>query len=660
MWRERRWWRWVTLCVCLSGPALGAPEEVEPGTDTEEALRAAWEEGLLTEEAYEELLELHARGVNLETASRESLYALPGLTWAQVDAVLAHRRRAGGVRSPEALVDAGLLSREQLQRLRPFLSTGPRQPQGPSGRLRLLATQGLEETGAPPLLLQARLEAPGGWSAGTVATLTRRRLGEVHYMEAQRTLVADLPGPALHLPRFYVQWSGERATLLAGTYRLGFGQRLVLDTTGRQAPQGPVVDDSFTPPGPPERGCLLSPSAPACKAAPERATGDYGWREGLRGLAGSLHLPVEGATLALTGFASWQPRGVLQAELEDPQHQAPTLLLAGGNGARFTGRTVPEALHELAAGGNATLRLSERTRVGWTGWGAWPLWRLPLELKPQARLPPGGPFGATGVELAWGAGPVDVALEAAHSFDQQGGGLGAVQRTVLSARHQELELVLRYYSRGFDNPYSRAPSAADEHEGLRARNEVGARARYLLRLPQALAVRGEVDVWAPPEEGKEPAGTTHLQASTRLELLALPGLRPSVWAEHRLGELSRLGAGLRLGSAEVLQLGALYQQGWRTGDKGIQEEARASLELLAQPWQPLRLQARLSWLDEDLASPTRPQSLRAWAEAAYAPAEWLALRARYELLLDTRDASGDRSPPEPPWHSLRLELETRF
>jgi hypothetical protein len=157
------------------------------------------------------------------------------------------------------------------------------------------------------------------------------------------------------------------------------------------------------------------------------------------------------------------------------------------SGVRFVSRTLPGVVRELAGGGHAALEFSPRAHVGLTGWLARPAWAVEgrtLDFQPSSRYPAGGAFGAFGLDAAWGAGPVDLSAEVAHSLDSTpggGGGLGAVQRAVLGDEAQELELTLRYYARDFANPYSGAVSGPDEYEGLRARNELGARLRYVYR-----------------------------------------------------------------------------------------------------------------------------------------------------------------------------------
>ncbi len=705
----------LIVWTCLAAPdARAEPYEVELAIDDEADLRALWEDGVLARESFDTLLELLRTGVDPRTATREALYALPGLTWAQVDALLAYRARVEGAFTPGELVEAGVLSAAQLRRLRPFLVEEERGAWDVSGRLRLLAAYAAADALVPPVLLQARADGPLGLRGGGVLSLTRRRLGPVRQDARRRVLVAGLPSVTPGAPKFHVRWEGEHASVLVGTYRLGFGQRLTLDTTGRPAPEGFIADEGFLMPGAPEKRCVLSGTG-ACvgEESQGRVTPDFGWTEGFRGVVGTVQGQVEGLTLSLTGFGSHQSRDLSQYELfnrKDCQGartdgcRAPEVLavLPGKQvpgAAHFVSRTLPDVFHEVAGGGHVSVAHSPRARGGVTAWGAWPVWAVEgvaLDFRESARYPGGGGYGAVGADAAWGLGPVDLFFEGARSFaglpTRPGGGFGAVQRTVLGDPSGELELTLRYYGRDFDNPYSRAVSSPDESEGLRASNELGARLRFLHRTVEgAWRLSGRVDVWTQPPGG-EASGVFHLRTSARVDFLGVPELQPSVWVEHRnkdlghngpelcfegtdgtgpggepvacAGEQYRVGGRVRLEASEALTLAAQYQHtrvGSRRQPRGLREDGRAVLEVLFRPVPSLRLHGRAGWQDEDLTENTRlTQTLRTSLEAAWALLPGWSARGRYELALDLKSPEGAHTPPEPSQHLFRLELESRF
>jgi hypothetical protein len=693
----------LTLWCLLAVPEARAESHGTELTIEDEAdLRALHEDGVLSREDFETLRELLRTGVDLGTATREALYALPGLTWAQVDALLAYRARMGRPVTPEELVEAGVLTAARLRRLRPFLVQEGHGAWEVSGRLRLLTAYTAGDALVPPVLLQAHVDGPLGLRGGGVLSLTRRRLGAVRYDSRRRALVAELPGVAPRLPKLHGEWVGEHASVLVGTYRLGFGQRLTLDTTGRPAPDGFVPDEGFLVPGAPERRCVLSGTG-ACSGedAQGRVTPDFGAAEGFRGVVGTVRGQVGGVAVAFTGFGSYQSRDLSQYELFDRTVckdttagrtcKAPDVLAVPPGQrtpgtVRFVSRTLPEVFDELAGGGHVSVGLSPRTRLGLTGWGALPVWAVEgavLDFQRSARYPQGGGFGALGVDATWGAGPVNLFFEGTRGFAaRSGGGFGALQRTVLGDRARELELTLRYYGRDFANPYSRAVSGSDEFEGLRASNELGARLRYLHRMAGgAWRLAGLLDVWTQPPGGAVP-GPMQLRTSARVDYAGPPALQPSVWVEHRNKDVGRDGPGLcfegtdcggeqyrvagrvRLEATEHLTLAVQYQHtvlGSSRHPSGFQVDGRAVLDILFRPLPSLRLHGRASWQDEDLSENTRlTQSLRQSLEVAWALMPALSARARYEHALDLKSPEGSRTPPEPPQHLFRLELESRL
>jgi hypothetical protein len=69
----------------------------------------------------------------------------------------------------------------------------------------------------------------------------------------------------------------------------------------------------------------------------------------------------------------------------------------------------------------------------------------------------------------------------------------------------------------------------------------------------------------------------------------------------------------------------------------------------------------VSWQDEDLAEATKlSQSLRTSLEVAWALLSGWSTRARYEVVLDLKAPVGAATPPESPWHVVRLDMEGRF
>ncbi|HZI08780.1 MAG TPA: hypothetical protein VE153_00245 [Myxococcus sp.] len=695
-------------------PARAETYEVEPEASSGLELLSLVEEGALSRETLAALLTLRGTGVDLEHATRATLYGLPGLTYAEVDALLSRRASDGseGAGAPAKASEPkpSALTEEEERRLAPFLAQ--REPGRLSGDARLMMAFAASDSLPPPLALQVRAEGLAGLRAGVLALLARRRLGAPKRDGGRDALVVEAPGTAVLVPKLYAQWSGAQASVLVGTYRLGFGQRLTLDTTDLPAPDGFLPDDGVRPPGALERECLVSGTA--CGPEEQRAevTPDFRWDEGFRGIAGTVRGRVgRAAEVSLTGFGSYQLRSLSRHALVDrstcePRSasssracRAPEVLvpLRGSRAERLTARTLPGVFHEWAGGGHAALALSPRVHAGVTGWAARPVWAVEgarLDFQPGARYPAGGGFGAVGMDAAWGHGAVDLFFEGARSFDATpsgGGGFGAVQRTVLSAERRELELALRYYGRGFANPYSGAPAGPDTLEGLRVRNELGARVRYVHREEGAWRLRGQAEAWTLPADGAVPgtAGMVHLRASGRADWRVWPLLQPSLQVELR--DTGAGGDGRCAGDAEAeaaseeegscssgryavlarlrsepvdgVVVAVQYAHAWVTepGAEGPRSDGQAVVDVRLRPHDALKLGGRIVWKDEDLTERTRlRQELRATVDVSWAAFGGTTARARYGWVLDLKDASAARVPPEPPRHLFHLELETRF
>ncbi|MFP2961331.1 hypothetical protein ACLEPN_26870 [Myxococcus sp. 1LA] len=690
------WWLgwWLAGAV----PAWAAPYEVEPESVGAQELLALAEEGAISAETLSALLALRRTGVDLSVATRASLYGLPGLTYSDVDGLL--RTRGTGAAVGGRL--EGGLTEAASRRLAPFLEA--RAPGRLSGDARWMMAFAASDGLLPPLALQLRAGGLAGLRVGLLTSLSRRTLGPLRRDARQRGFVVDAPGTGVQLPKVYVLWTGERASLLAGTYRIGFGQRLTLDTTSLPSPDGFLPDDGVRPPAGLERACLVGGEGCEPEARLSDVTPDFRWDEAFRGVAGTVRGPLgTGVTLSLTGFASYQSRSLARYAVLDRSAcpgvrgacKAPDVWvpLSGGRWEKLTARTLPGVFREVAGGGNATLSLSSRGHVGLTGWAARPVWReAQLDFQPNARYPAGGAFGALGLDAAWGRGAVDLFFEGTRSFDAApggGGDFGMIQRTVLSGESRELELSLRYYGRGFANPYSGAPSGPDALEGLRVRNELGARLRYLHREEGVWRLRGQVDAWTLPADGAVAgsAGTLHARASVRGDLRAWVRFQPSLQVELRdsgvggvgacaeealaeqeaadLCASARHGVTARLRSDITKGLTVALQYGHarvRTPESaGFRSDAQAVLDVRAQPFAPLKLHGRLMWKDQDLSDRSRlQQELRAALDVAWRVSSGVSAQGRYAWVLDLKDARVARVPPDPPRHLLHLELETRF
>lgn len=705
--------------------ARAVPFDSFVSIDTEEDLYDLQLTDEIDEDALQALIELYQRGVDLNRANREELYSLPNLTYAEVDAILAYRELVGWINQPVDLVANGVLSQEKLEAIAAFLlvSDPTRSAFSTDGWLRAQTRWSIEDGGAPPMALQARVSTLQDFSAGFAAAMTRTRLTDVVYDPSRGALSAKEEGTGFHLPKAYVEYEGETFTAIAGTYRIGFGQSLTFDNTSATTPNGFYSDDEIFRDSELTRECKesageLSESPCAGEAGDIYVSPDYRWRESLLGVAlGLRKLPMAGGEVQTYGWMSYNPRSIYQYELyspetcddptddDNPACGAPDVFRTQDNllepTSRFSFRTLPNMYSELIGGGNVSFSKGRRAHVGVTGYGSsinWLVQDFELDFQEWSRTPYGGPFGAVGVNGAYGFGRYDLFAEVTRAFDSMPDSepdtdsplrpWGSVLRFVTTfEKYNELETSVRYYGQDFANPYARPISAADEFDGSRARNEVGGRMRYTARLKKRLNVRGNLDLWGEPSGGPV---DTFLYA--RADVDVTDQYRWGLWLQHQNKDLGDNGRGncfevsvefdesgepipcagekyqaiarLRYAPTKRYTVTGQYQHelvGDARYDNKMRQDSSATVIGTANPHPELRLRGRLRYLFEDITDNSYlEQSVWAYADASYRLRARDRLRLRYDVYvyLDDRASSQDRIPS--PEHWLWLEYESRF
>lgn len=690
------------------GVARANPYESFVDVETEQDLYDALSVRQISSDTFERLLDLLARGVDLDLASREELYELPNLTYAEVDAIVAHRGARGGrgLGDGRGLVAAGVLEEQRYFAIAPFLRAGASAPgwSGVRGEVHAQTWASLDDRGAPPLGLRLRLAGFGGLSAGVAAALTRQQLDDVRYDPNRRALVAGAPKLAAAVPKAYLRWEDERHTVILGSYRAGFGQRLVFDNTGAEQPVGFAADDQLVAGGGVTRACKLvrgelpdpaaavgepspgggaAPGPPPCgeEEAAARVAPDVRWREGLVGLAAAARrLPLGAGWLALHAWGSYAERGVYQYELVDltrcpdprrdldPACAAPPLLVAAAASplepaAAHAYQSLPAMFVEALAGGNATYWLDRRSRLGVTAYAARTedlLGGVALGTQEGARWPGGQRFGALGVEAALGRDGVDAAAEVARSFDElprrpglsDGGGLGALLRVAVSRRREE----------------QGAPGGAAAGALVGTGRELELTARYY----QASFVNPYARPVAAPDElegqrARDEAGL-RVRASATWPRGAVRGvldgwLAPSsgtprlagdLRVEHQASPRLRWGAALAFDDKDLRHAGRdeCYEGRRPASEGGTAGEAGAASEV-----SDADVLAPVSSSSSSSSSPCRGMKLasRGRVTAALTPGLELAAQAQHELLDDGGGANGDART-----HRLTLWLVGRW
>jgi hypothetical protein len=534
--RRARVVSFTIVASLATAPASATPYEtfvdVSDQADLEDLLAA----GDLTQDTFDELLELLLAGVDLNTADRNQLYALPNLTYDDVDGILKFRDENGGaIEDPAVLVQAGVLSEDKLLAISAFLVvTRKRDRYNLKGWVRTTTRYTVGDERIPPFAMRGRFTAFKHAQAGFATTFTRLDVGRPVYDPARDALLVEPQGYRVVVPKAYIKYEDAEAAAIAGTYRIGFGQRLVFDNSSRYTPNGIYIDDNLTFSTDLVRSCKLSTGEldeSPCSGDRSYTTPDWRWRDGLLGVAaGFKRLEVGDGWLQGYVWASVQNRRIYQYELanldrcadpsndSDPACSAPKVFVRpeGENlltpSAQVSFTTLRDVFQERLAGGNVAYYADRRNSVGLTAYGS-SLTNLvdgvTLDTQEWSRMPSGRRYGAAGANFSFGRDWLDVFGEAAISFDRipydpvgpqsNGGGPAAILRATATKKRQELEASLRYYSYDFVNPYARPISQPDTLDGQRARDELGFRLRYY-RTDKQSSIRALIDIWEPPSQ----------------------------------------------------------------------------------------------------------------------------------------------------------------
>jgi hypothetical protein len=718
-----------TLCLAIWGvlavrPAHAIPYETFVDVDDEGDLQDLLAAGTITDDTYNELFELLTRGVDLSSATRNELYALPNLTFEDVDAIIAYRElNKGRIADPAELVTAGALSEEKLLAISSFIivRTPGEDPLAASGWVRAM-TRGTPQDFAPaysdpfipPIALRARVTAMRHLIGGIAMTNTRLDVGSPVFDPNRGALIAEPRSNQMHVPKAYLKWEDDYLAVIAGTFRAGFGQRLVFDNSQDYTPNGLYIDDELAYSAYLSSACkesagelLVSPCTGA--AGSEYVSPDFSWREGLLGIGvGAKRLELPTGWLQGYAFASVNRKSIYQYELvdrgkcEDPHDDtntdcsSPTVFVKPEGDlltptTRHSFATLPNVFLEKIAGGNIGYFADRRNSVGLTAYASNVtdlIDGIELDRQEWSRIPYGDKHGAIGANFAFGRGWLDLFGEAALSFDSMprpdpsltpakgGGGPAALLRMTATRKQEELEIVGRYYSTDFVNPYARPISQADEFEGQRARDEAGGRVRYI-RTGKELSIRALVDVWTNPST---PQGVK-LDSFVRADVRTTRTLFLGLWERYQDKDLSRGGhdqcyeisnetdeAGepipcggrqlstfLRANYVPNRRLSIQAQVGHYLLDDNTQMELQnkfrqdisAWLSGTYRPSKDLRVRARVRYLDEAIHDSTYlERSVAALAEVATRLRERDLLRVRADMLfwLDNRMSTAERSP----------------
>ncbi len=470
--------------------------------DDEADLDQALEDGELTRDQHDGLLDRLWNPVDLNAADRDTLYGLPGVTWAIADAIVATRAAAGRFEGVEDLASVPGLPRDEYQRILPYVTILPAiDPRTWSAEASVAATwrTAVEHPDhrLPGLSLSARTAFLKHGSAGFLVT-ARPRLGMVHDAAPGQSLSAAGTAFRLDPGAFWIAWDGPSWSVIGGSFRLGFGLGLTIGDGRHAQPR------AWSAAG--EADWDLRNGG----VAPRKAFHGFALR--VRGIG----LPLGSLDLAV--FASARLRDLPADEVTydrcppgDPgcpdSRKVPLLVDACATLDPATGEvrhlglaceqpTLPFVLWDVLGGANLTWRRDDRTSVGVTGYAEW------LRFVPRAaglRLAPSSPypedrmlFGAADLDVRFGRGILDLAGEA--TVTDRGHPAVLLTGRLTPVTGLEIRPSARYFSPGFDNPWAHTEADAEEVLGNRARDELGGRVEVEWRPHPMVRTRMDVDV----------------------------------------------------------------------------------------------------------------------------------------------------------------------
>ena len=513
--RASRATRALALLAFLAATTMGpgrvdAVEYSSPiEVNDEDDIYQLYENQIIEVDERDRLLDLLREPVDLNEASRDELYELPGLSYKLVDRILRYRRKHGDFSSPGQLRKVRGINEEIWSQIRPFTEAGAPLAwlEDVSGRVRVRAngtdtrnigdkldTNANPDDPLPAFVQQADLKVMRDYELGWTF-IQDRHLAPVSFVGWEGNepgyFVSEGQTYSPRLGNFKAYGTARFGSwdLIVGDYRVGYGQGLTFNTTGRISPFGWRKNNSVY--------------------EEYQGTG-YSMPKGQRGLAitGEGFRIAKGLTADVSAFVSYTDDDLYQQagyyELDDPSefttYPVYQVFKDDEGKNKLSHQTLPDVYHELLSGGHVRLTLHDRHHIGVTGYGGRILWshgdEVDFQMSDAAIFPEDRQsFGAFGVDIGTGLGPWSLFSEVAMTDALSS---AFYVRSLLEFDHVDIDLSARSYATNYDNPHASGKAALDEYMGNSDRDERGARLLVSAKppwLPWKLRFRGSVDLW---------------------------------------------------------------------------------------------------------------------------------------------------------------------
>ncbi len=535
----------------ISGAALAAPYSTEIVITTEEEINELQRDGDITEEERDTLLTLFLTPLDLNLASRDELYDLPGFTYTLADATIKMREDRGRFFSVSGLMGVEGMTEEVYRQAVVFVTITPpsEDEKKYDAQIRMGA---IGRTGVPN---NNNRDDPAGYLRTKIRFLNHGGVGFLFAVRPMTTDVGDATlgvycdsagkncrygaslvgpeeAPAFDPSNFYLYWDGPRWSGIGGSYTLGYGLGLTLDNSGRRKAHGWYENLDFSEDL--EKGkvrpfegfvglALRHKQIDLPKGHLDISVFGSAWNRDMYVYdtqydRGQLCPPGEDCSLCPPGSDPKTCPGCPAGKVKNWKtgncvsiNKMPALACQDPVGSTsINGVDVPlfRSLHcdyptlqgimrELMAGGNLTYWINRRSHVGFTGYvGNWHMNAEADGFAPSvsSKYPYDRPtWGVWGANTRFGLGRYDFGAEVAVT-DQ--GAVGALAMAWMRP-FADFELIpsFRYYGPDFDNPYNRGIHNADEFQGNRARDELGGRLQLDYRPASWLTIKADLNIW---------------------------------------------------------------------------------------------------------------------------------------------------------------------